>query len=758
MLPSGVFFTGANGRGENSLYWSDGTSPNDYRRTDGSIGGTLETTVLPAGGVSRLQALGNGLVVFQLGQNEIWVSDATASGTRLLAAGSAVEVLRPGVAAFLSTESFLTITDGSAVTRAPGMFSQPRFNSGIGFDAQTVSGTLADQGDGSATFILSQTGAFPRYFNFNLADTAAYAPAAAPGPYGTWFNIFTGPGMLSIAPSRFEALPVPGRAMAAINPSGNSSGLARLDGDRAIISFQLATDFQNRELYVASLAGVSLVRDINPAGGSEPAQLASVGGGRVAFTATDGGTNQEPWITDGTSAGTIPLGDLRPGATGSGAYGFTPLGDGRFVFGADDGVNGPEPWISDGTAAGTRLLADLQPGFLGSSPQGFTSLPDGRVAFVATTPAARQLVFTDGTAAGTQAFGPANAASPAAGQLSLSSPLSTSGADILAGGAAGDFQRGGLGDDVLRHSAGDDVLDGGAGRDVADYTAQVRRDWTSAYTPVDGLTLSQTGERDLFIGIESARFADGRLVFDAEDHAAQVHRLYQAAFGRAPDEAGLHASIAALATATPGDVAVAAIASAEFRLLHGSGLDNAGFVQSLYRPAFGRDADATGLQTWTAFLDAGGARADVLVGFTQSLEMRTATATRLSTGLWDVDERAAQIARLYLAGLDRAPDKGGFLTAVASSEPTMRGLATDILGSVEFNQRPAGTDEAFITRIYNQALDRAPDPGGFEHYRAALASGTARADVLLAISESPEHQLISQPVVMPADALGIVFV
>jgi ELWxxDGT repeat protein len=82
------------------------------------------------------------------------------------------------------------------------------------------------------------------------------------------------------------------------------------------------------------------------------------------FRADDGVHGFEPWITDGTTAGTHLLADLDPGSRGSGAIYFHALGDGRVVFGASTAASGRALWVTDGTATGTRVLADVSPGHL----------------------------------------------------------------------------------------------------------------------------------------------------------------------------------------------------------------------------------------------------------------------------------------------------------------------------------------------------------------------------------------------------------
>lgn len=98
-------------------------------------------------------------------------------------------------------------------------------------------------------------------------------------------------------------------------------------------------------------------------------------GDRLFFVATNEATGPELWTSDGTAAGTRRVTDLRPGPRGSYPRGLTGVGD-LLVFAADDGVTGLEAWVSDGTASGTRRLFDLAPGRLASSPSDFTRAGD----------------------------------------------------------------------------------------------------------------------------------------------------------------------------------------------------------------------------------------------------------------------------------------------------------------------------------------------------------------------------------------------
>lgn len=111
--------------------------------------------------------------------------------------------------------------------------------------------------------------------------------------------------------------------------------------------------------------GTARVRDIRPGlEGSHPLLLKRVGG-RVVFRADDGTTGREPWVTDGTGAGTVRLRDIAPGPESSLRFNleqpFAEWGDWAFFAAGTPGV-GQELWRSDGTEAGTSFVQDLVPG------------------------------------------------------------------------------------------------------------------------------------------------------------------------------------------------------------------------------------------------------------------------------------------------------------------------------------------------------------------------------------------------------------
>ena len=183
-----------------------------------------------------------------------------------------------------------------------------------------------------------------------------------------------------------------------------------------------------RELWVSdgTAAGTQLVADINQSTndygdypvGSNPDNFVEFKE-RLYFTADDGVTGVEPWVTDGTAEGTQQLKDISPNdgnyvfEISSFANDFTVLGD-RLYFTADDGSTGSELWITDGTSKGTQLLKDINPGitdgyFYPYAPSPDRSNPDELIAvgdrlfFVADDgETGRELWTTDGTSEGTQ--------------------------------------------------------------------------------------------------------------------------------------------------------------------------------------------------------------------------------------------------------------------------------------------------------------------------------------------------------------------
>lgn len=107
-------------------------------------------------------------------------------------------------------------------------------------------------------------------------------------------------------------------------------------------------------------------------------------------------------------------------------------------------------------------------------------------------------------------------------------------------------------------------------------------------------------------------------------------------------------------------------------------------------------------------------------------------------------EHAGSAYRLYKAAFDRAPDEGGvgyWINRLDNGADLTRDVAQSFINSQEFQQTygPNISNNAFITLLYNNVLDRDPDQGGLAFWNQQMNGGMSRANVLANFSESAEN-------------------
>ncbi|MBK9400566.1 MAG: T9SS type A sorting domain-containing protein [Bacteroidetes bacterium] len=136
-----------------------------------------------------------------------------------------------------------------------------------------------------------------------------------------------------------------------------------------------------------------LLKDIHPTSSGASGPYVEFNG-EIYFTGFDGVTGLEPWVTDGTEAGTRLLKDIRPGTNSSDPHSLIAVGPKLYFF-ANDGSAGNEIWSSDGTEFGTNGLSNI---FSGSSGQSNTTVIteyDGKAYFPAQGSTGMELYAAD---------------------------------------------------------------------------------------------------------------------------------------------------------------------------------------------------------------------------------------------------------------------------------------------------------------------------------------------------------------------------
>ena len=216
--------------------------------------------------------------------------------------------------------------------------------------------------------------------------------------------------------------------------------------------------------------------------------------------------------------------------------------------------------------------------------------------------------------------------------------VGTGGNDALMGNIRNDAIVGMGGNDILIGSVGNDTIDGGPGLDTAFYYVDslsqcIITQPTAGSLPVT--VASSLEGTDSLSSVERLHFTDTNLAFDLYGTAGQAYRLYQAAFNRTPDAAGLGYWIQAMDNGTTLDqVAAGFMASPEFQNLYGANPSNTDFINLLYNNVLHRVPAQSETDWWVGELVAGRqTRISALEGFSESNENQAALFPAISHGI-----------------------------------------------------------------------------------------------------------------------------
>ncbi|MFZ6647757.1 DUF4214 domain-containing protein [Undibacterium sp. TJN25] len=188
---------------------------------------------------------------------------------------------------------------------------------------------------------------------------------------------------------------------------------------------------------------------------------------------------------------------------------------------------------------------------------------------------------------------------------------------------------------------GNDSFNGKDGMDTLEVSVLKSSDYsvtkvgTGYQLKVVTLGTGISGQVDTLTSIERIKFADEVIALDTDGVAGKVYRLYQAAFDRIPDKAGLGYWIGHLDQGIENLTQVAAgfVNSVEFKKLYGDNISDNAFLTALYSNVLHRAPDQAGFDYWNGRVSDGMSRAGILASFNESDENIAQVVGQMSHGI-----------------------------------------------------------------------------------------------------------------------------
>lgn len=165
------------------------------------------------------------------------------------------------------------------------------------------------------------------------------------------------------------------------------------------------------------------------------------------------------------------------------------------------------------------------------------------------------------------------------------------------------------------------MINGGAGVDTLQVSGHAT-DYTVTATSA-GFTLTNNVDHTVntLVSVERLQFTDKAVALDISGNGGEVYRLYQAAFNRVPDKAGLGFWMSAMdAGKSLADVASGFVGSDEFHKLYGNNPTNVDLVNAMYQNVLHRAPEKAGLDFWVGAMASGETPAQLLASFSESTE------------------------------------------------------------------------------------------------------------------------------------------